>query len=258
MATIEFWGVMLFVIRSGVLVEVVFPDTRIDPPGNNKGNDPKKHHDGEIARPHFPAFLHVRANGSEKSHDLSDAQLVFAGGRHLIAAHELDALPDVSTASSGNLAHNDATPVAATVSMRLPSEAAVSFEFPGKDFCMPDSGRACPLVLRLTLNGDVTVCITAKGEVSSIQLQSGDTGIIHHSDVPQPSLQELRKPRSPKPIDGKIVDHDFKWLYALTSPQPGKSHFTELPLPAPTYALPDPAPLAVPSVSTCFPGRIGK
>lgn len=259
MATIEFWGVMLFVLRGGVVTEVVFPDTNLSPPGGKAG----KHYDGCDAKQHYPGVIHVRADKTEKLYDLTDAQVSFAGGTHLMRASAFADVADISSlSSSGSLRLKETAPQATRISLRFPVKPVPTFEYPDEGFTLPGKSAPCPLVTRVFVDGEVTISMLTLSGSCTLRVKAGETAIFHHADEPGSTVDSLRKRRTVVPDGNKIFDHDFKWLYALTIPAPGDDGFQDNPLPAPessllTASTKGAEAMPHPSVSTCFPGRIG-
>lgn len=257
MATIEFRGAMLFVVRDGVISEVLFPDTERNPPGQHGSS--KKHHDGSHAHPHYPGIVVHRRYGTEVAHGLKNARISFQGATVDLVDTEIAALPDVADQHPGlNLTVDPGASTSGSVSMKFFPGTTVTTPPPWQRFYV--NGFSCPLWVSLKVQGALTIEVSSSaGPHQSIQVGPHDTAIIHHFDTANPSYKRLTSERTIPTGTNTFSDDDFKWLLALCTPRPGSAAWGTTPLATPVWnrGVGPSAPLVV-SVSTCFPARIGR
>lgn len=253
MATIEFRGVMLFVVEKNLITEVVFPETGESPPGQHGAS--KKHHDGSTAHRHYPGVLVRRNDGREERETLQDTRVHFRGASVDLCSDEIKALPDLAALHPGiGLAFDKSAAKSGSVSMKFFAGATIRTEPPRQPFNV--DGKACMLWVSLHVPGPLTMELRSGQPKDDIVLADHDCAIIYHYDDPAPTERKLRDEREIPQDKSSYPDDDFKWLLALCTPRPGSAAWGETELKTPVWRR-GVGPKSVVSVSTCFPASIG-
>ena len=264
--TVKFRGVMLFCTetRDGktFVRDVFLPDgDHVVPPDGTERGDEFYHLDGTRARPHYARIV-VAAEDNWPQYYAIRGKCVSIGSTDTEPPEVSDVLN--SFANLDRLAaHGPASPL--RLRAPLPAQTHVRLGTPSVPVTPDDIygseidfrlGKQTQLALGVSLTFDAP-CVIAVSDAPALRIPDGATVWICNYDKEMPALSDLDGQSAP--TEPSIVDHDFKWLYALVEPLTSK-----LPvwaggyLPAPEWSEPDGISARTISVSTCFPGRISK
>jgi hypothetical protein len=266
--TVSFRGVMLFRTQRGAsgdfLEDVLLPDcdgTR--PPEGSGFAGGYLHLDGTRATPHYAGLLLAKGSGSATNISIRGAEVHIhdGGASNVHLGGSVASIADLASVtppgSATRLVVRPSAVVGARVRVSAGSMPTVHQVPSDYDFAF---GTIVPLTLGFTLTfaSSITVDVTQSGVVTPpLKLSDGDRLYVYNYDDPNPTEDQLTRQHAT--ADPFVIDHDFKWLYALVQPQNGDTlaKWAMGYLPAPFWPSPTRAPSGIRtiSVSTCFPAR---
>lgn len=267
---VTFCGIMLYITKKDgartALDYVLIPECENAVP---PFSEPGRHLDGSPAFPHYAGIVVEYADSSIRHwsiggalvrlSDTADAANVRAPD-FTAASGTVASLHDApSMGSQANLQLNAHRGSAARIDFGLQPVACGSrfLQVPGYDAYWPSQRaprtRNPHHYVLIDPAGALTITIARPGSDTpeTVDLTNATHVFIYNFDVKDPRPDQLLGHSMPNlPL---IIDHDFKWLYALVSPKTGDlTTWSDGYLPAPRLKQQAIVPRLI-SVSTCWP-----